>query len=139
MRKVGVERRAYTSGEHKAFLDQFQPENEAETEFWKAVLQNTHQQFIAAVQAGRGDRLQATNNPELFSGLIWTGEQALKMGLVDKLGDADFVAREMVGESRVVDYTRKGSALDRFANKLGTSLVKELGIQLGIMGSPELR
>lgn len=134
MKKLGVERRAYTSGEHKAFLDQFQPENPAETAFWQGVLQQTHKQFIAAVVAGRGDRLKVKDNPDLFSGLVWSGQQAVGLGLVDKLGDANFVARDVVGAEKIVDFTPRGSALDRFANRVGASLAGEVAMTLGLQG-----
>lgn len=138
MKKLGVERRAYTSGEHKAFLDQFQPENPTETEFWEGVLQQTHKQFIAAVEAGRGDRLKSKEHPDLFSGLVWSGEQALGLGLIDKLGDADYVARNVVGAEKIVDFTPRGNALDRFANRVGASMAGEAFMKLGL-GGFELR
>ena len=134
MTKLGVERSAYTSSQHKAFLDQFQPRNEEETRFWQSVLSTTHQQFIAAVKDGRGDRLKAADHPELFSGLIWTGEQALQLGLVDKLGDTDFVAREVIQQDRVVDFTRKENPFDRFATKLGASIASEVSQMVGFSG-----
>jgi protease-4 len=81
MEKLGVDRRTYTSGEHKAFLDPFQPPKPDETAFWQGVLDTTHNQFIASVKAGRGDRLKDKDHPELFSGLVWTGEQAVGLGL----------------------------------------------------------
>src|SRR5690606_32986503 len=92
--KLGAERRVYTSGEHKTFLDPFQPEKQEETEFWKGVLATTHRQFIDSVKKGRGERLQDAEHPELFSGLIWSGEQALELGLIDGLGSTSHVARE---------------------------------------------
>lgn len=138
MQKLGVERRAYTAGEHKAFLDQFQPRNPEETKFWQGVLETTHQQFISAVEAGRGERLKAKEHPEVFSGLIWSGEQALKIGLVDRLGDTDYVAREVVGASKVVDFTTKKSMVDRFANKVGAAVAEQISMRLGIDG-PVLR
>jgi len=134
MQKLGVERRAYTSGEHKAFLDQFQPQNEEETKYWQGVLQATHKQFIAAVEAGRGKRLKAGSDAELFSGLVWTGEQAVGLGLVDRLGDSDYVAREVVGAERIVDFTRKQNVVDRFASKLGTAVADQVSLNLGIGG-----
>ncbi|EPN63339.1 signal peptide peptidase SppA, 36K type, partial [Pseudomonas syringae pv. actinidiae ICMP 19096] len=73
MEKLGVDRRTYTSGEHKAFLDPFQPQKADETQFWQSVLDTTHRQFIASVKQGRGDRLKDKDYPEMFSGLIWTG------------------------------------------------------------------
>ncbi|HEP8970342.1 TPA: signal peptide peptidase SppA [Pseudomonas aeruginosa] len=132
--KLGVERRAYTSGEHKAFLDPFQPRRPEETQFWSDVLATTHRQFIEAVKAGRGDRLKSQDHPELFSGLIWSGEQALQLGLVDRLGDVDYVAREIVGASKVADFTAKDTPFDRFAKRVGASVANELSMTLGLSG-----
>lgn len=138
MDKLGVERRVYTSGEHKAFLDPFQPEKPEETEFWNGVLATTHRQFIESVKRGRGDRLQVAEHPELFSGLIWSGEQALELGLVDGLGSTSYVAREVIGEEELMDFTVKDSALDRFAKKLGASVGSQLALWMGFQG-PQLR
>lgn len=134
MSKLGVERRAYVAGEHKAFLDPFQPQSKEEAQFWGNVLGTTHQQFIRAVESGRGDRLQSKAHPELFSGLIWSGEQALTLGLIDRLGDIDYVAREIVGVSKVVDFTTKDTAFDRFAKRMGASVAKQLSLSLGLEG-----
>ena len=136
--KLGVERRVYTSGEHKAFLDPFQPEKPEETEFWRGVLATTHRQFIDSVKKGRGDRLQEAAHPELFSGLIWSGEQALELGLIDGLGSTSYVAREVIGEEEMVDFTVKDSPLDRFTKKLGTSVAERLAMLVGFSG-PVLR
>ncbi|MDE3735877.1 signal peptide peptidase SppA [Metapseudomonas resinovorans] len=138
MAKLGVERRVYTSGEHKAFLDPFQPQKPEETEFWQGVLSTTHQQFIESVKKGRGDRLKVDTHPELFSGLVWTGEQALVLGLVDKLGNASFVAREVVGAKEIVDYTVQESPFDRFSKKFGASVAERLALWMGFQG-PSLR
>ena len=121
MQHVGIERRSYTSGEHKAFLDQFQPQNEEETAFWQGVLSNTHQQFIESVKAGRGERLVDPEGNKLFTGLIWTGQQALKLGLVDGLGSVEQVAREEFKAEEMVDYTVAESRIDIFARKLGAT------------------
>ena len=134
MEKLGVERRAYTAGEHKAFLDPFQPRNAEETAFWGEVLRTTHNQFIEAVKAGRGDRLKSADHPELFSGLIWSGQQAQQLGLIDQLGDVDYVAREVVGASKVVDFSSKDNPFDRFAKRIGTSVAQELSMTLGFSG-----
>ncbi|MCD4866981.1 signal peptide peptidase SppA [Pseudomonas sp. PLB05] len=134
MNRVGVERRAYTSGAHKAFLDPFQPKNPEETVFWNDVLKQTHQQFIQSVKTGRGDRLKDAGHPELFSGLIWTGEQAKQLGLIDKLGDVDYVARDLVGATSQVDFTVKDNAFDRFAKRLGASAAQQLSMALGFSG-----
>lgn len=138
MEKVGVDRRVYTSGEHKAFLDPFQPQKAEETQFWQGVLQTTHKQFIDSVKKGRGDRLKVAEHPELFSGLIWSGEQALELGLVDALGSSSFVAREVIGAKEIVDYTREETPFDRFAKKLGASVAEHLAIWAGFQG-PALR
>lgn len=134
MNKLGVERRAYTSGEHKAFLDPFQPMNKEETEFWKNTLDTVHQQFINQVKAGRGDRLKDQQHPELFSGLIWSGEQAIELGLIDGFGSTSYVAREIVGEENLKDYTVQDSPFDRFAKKLGASAAQQLGTSVGLEG-----
>lgn len=138
MEKLGVERRVYTSGEHKAFLDPFQPQKEEETRFWKGVLDTTHRQFIESVKQGRGDRLKAEEHPELFSGLVWSGEQALQLGLVDALGSASYVAREVIGEKEMVDFTVRDTPFDRFAKRLGTSVADRIALWMGFQG-PTLR
>ena len=121
MEKVGVERRHYTSGEHKAFLDPFSPAKEEEGEFWQGVLDSTHQQFIKVVEEGRGDRL-VKDNKDLYSGLIWNGEQALAMGLIDGLGSPGYVAREVIQAEEIVDYSIKPSPLESFTESLGLSI-----------------
>ncbi|WP_166255677.1 S49 family peptidase [Marinobacter salicampi] len=128
MDKLGVERRLYTSGENKGFLDPFSPEEEEEVDFWKEVLETTHQQFISQVKAGRGERL--SDDPKLFTGLIWTGEQALGLGLIDGIGSTSFVAREIVGHEELVDYTRQASPfqniIDRFGVAFGAAIADQL-------------
>ncbi len=138
MEKLGVERRAYSSGEHKAFLDPFQPQKADETQFWQGVLDTTHNQFIASVKKGRGDRLKDKEHPELFSGLVWSGEQALPLGLIDGLGSASSVARDVIGEKELVDFTVQESPFDRFSKKLGASVAEQLAMWMGFQG-PTLR
>ncbi len=138
MEKLGVDRRVYTSGEHKAFLDPFQPQKAEETKFWQGVLETTHRQFIASVKQGRGERLKDAEHPELFSGLVWSGEQALQLGLVDALGNTSYVAREVIGEKELVDFTVKESPLDRFAKTLGSSVAEHVALWMGFQG-PSLR
>ena len=138
MEKLGVERRVYTSGEHKAFLDPFQPQKDEETRFWKTVLDTTHKQFIDSVKKGRGDRLKDAEHPELFSGLIWSGEQALSLGLIDGLGSTSYVAREVIGQEEMVDFTVQESPLDRFTKKLGASVAEHIALWMGFQG-PTLR
>jgi protease-4 len=138
MEKLGVERRTYTSGEHKSFLDPFQPQKSDETAFWQTVLDTTHKQFINSVKQGRGDRLKDKDHPELFSGLVWSGEQALPLGLIDGLGNASSVARDVIGEKEMVDFTVQESPFDRFSKKLGASVAEQLAMWMGFHG-PSLR
>ncbi len=138
MEKLGVERRTYTSGEHKSFLDPFQPQKPEETQFWQGVLDTTHRQFIASVKQGRGERLKDKDHPELFSGLVWSGEQALQLGLIDGLGNTSSVARDVIGEKEVVDFTIQESPFDRFSKKLGASVAEQIAMWMGFHG-PTLR
>lgn len=124
MDKLGIERRVYTAGTDKAFMDSFSPVKEDEVAHVKKLLEDIHQQFISAVKKGRGDRLK--DNGKLFSGLIWTGEQAVGLGLVDGLGSSSYVAREIIGAKDIVDYTYRRPYLDRFADRLGAALGKHV-------------
>lgn len=126
LEKLGVERRLYTSGEHKAFLDPFQPMREDETQFWQEVLGGVHEQFINVVKEGRGERLKVAEHPDLFSGLIWNGEQALEMGLIDGLGSSSYVAREVIGAPYLVEFSAAKDPLQEFFKKLGVSFATEL-------------
>lgn len=134
--KLGVERRHFTAGEHKAFLDPFSPVKEDEKLFWQGVLENTHQQFIKAVRDGRGERLALTD--EITSGLIWNGEQALALGLIDGLGSVRYVAREKVGQEELRDYTLKDSPLKMLLEDLGVSVGRGLGLALRESALPRL-
>ncbi len=120
MDNLGITRRAYTAGKDKAFLDPFQPVDRPAVAQWQISLDTIYQQFIAAVKAGRGDRL--TDNPDIFSGMIWSGQQARELGLVDGLGSASYVAREVVGAEDIVDFTFRLSPLERFARNLGAGV-----------------
>lgn len=131
--KVGIERRQFTSGEHKAFLDPFSELKPEEQAIFETLLNDVHQQFIEDVKLGRGDRLKADD--KTFSGLFWTGRQALEMGLVDGLKSTSELARE-VGFERIVDFTFRPSALESFASSLGVSLAETL---VKITSSNELR
>lgn len=128
MEKLGVDRRLYTAGENKAFLDPFSPEKEQDVEFWENVLETTHKQFIESVREGRGDRL--ADDDRLFSGLVWSGEQALELGLIDGLGSTSHVARQIVGEEELVDYSHRRSPIqdivDRFGISIGTGIADYL-------------
>jgi protease-4 len=120
MEKLGVERRLLTAGANKGMLDPFSPQNAKQTAFAKAMIDQIHQQFIAVVKEGRGDRLKET--PETFSGLFWNGEEAIKLGLVDKIGGLDFVAREVVQAPEVIDYTPKDNVAERLAKRFGAAV-----------------
>ncbi|MBF0470438.1 MAG: S49 family peptidase [Gammaproteobacteria bacterium] len=124
MKKLGVERRLYTAGVNKGGLDPFLPEKEGDVEHVKGVLTEVHQQFITAVKAGRGARLG--QNPDLFSGLFWSGERGVALGLADGLGDRHFVAREIIGAKKIVSYTHTPDLLARFAERVGTALSQQL-------------
>jgi protease IV len=128
--KLGIERRLITAGEHKGFLDPFQPVKAQDVEQVKGMLDDIHQQFIDVVKAGRGDKLK-TDTPDLFSGYVWTGEQSIDIGLVDKLGSADYVAREIIGAETIVDYTPEQDWYERVSKKLGASIGEGIGHVLG--------
>jgi protease-4 len=123
--KLGVERRVLTAGENKAFLDPFQPLNKDTEAFWKTVLNTTHQQFIADVKAGRGERLG--DDERLFSGLVWSGEQAIELGLVDRLANMEEVSREYTGRVRWQDYTPALGPLDRLTRRFTQTAAQVLG------------
>ena len=135
MDKIGVERRLMTAGENKGFMDPFSPQTEQQRVFAQAMLDQIHQQFIAVVKAGRGDRLKET--PETFSGLFWTGQQAVEMGLADQLGNLDYVAREVVKAEDLVDYSRTDNVAERLAKRFGAA-IGEGGVK-ALRGLPALR
>lgn len=134
MEKLGVERRQFTAGEHKGFLDPFTPLNKEEKSFWEGVLATTHKQFIEQVRKGRGDRL--ADDAKLFSGLVWTGEQALSLGLIDGLGSSSYVARELVGAEKIVDFTPQPTPFEALVGRLGASMGKSLATAFGVSDSP---
>ncbi|TDX32299.1 protease-4 [Modicisalibacter xianhensis] len=124
--RLGVERRVFTAGENKAFLDPFSDIAPDQRQFWQQVLETTHQQFIEDVKAGRGDRL--ADDPRLFSGLVWTGEQAQALGLVDGLKSLDQLARERLGEVRTRDYTPGLDPFEKLSRQFGRVAAQWLGI-----------
>lgn len=125
LEKLGVERRVLTAGEHKAFMDPFSPLNAVETKHMQAMLDQVHQQFIDAVKVARGDRLKQT--PDMFSGLVWSGEEGVKLGLADGFGSVDSVAREVLGTDEKVNFTPHERLLDRLAGKFGASFAHAFG------------
>ncbi|RLU01446.1 MAG: S49 family peptidase [Ketobacter sp.] len=130
MEKLGVERRVYTSGTNKAMLDPFQPEDPKQKEFFAGILADVHQQFIDAVKEGRGDRIK--DDDVVFSGLFWSGRQALELGLIDGLASPGQVAREIIGEEKMVDYTPRVSPLEAFTGRLGVAMADRVMAMLGI-------
>jgi protease IV len=121
MEKVGVERRLMVAGQNKAMLDPFSPQDDAQRAYIQSMLGEIHAQFIAVVKNGRGDRLKET--PDTFSGLVWSGQQAVAQGLADGLGSLDYVAREIVKAEDIVDYTQR--------ENVGMRLARELGVRMG--------
>ncbi len=120
MQKLGVERRLMTAGENKGFMDPFSPRNPKHEEFTKKMLGEIHSQFIEVVKQGRGKRLKET--PEMFSGLFWSGDKAIKMGLADDIGSVDSVARDIVKVENIVDFTTHEGFADRIAKKFGAGV-----------------
>lgn len=120
MEKLGVERRLMTAGENKGFLDPFSPQTEKHRQHAQLMLDQVHRQFIDVVKTGRGKRLKDT--PELFTGLFWTGQQAVELGLADQLGNLDFVAREVIKAEELVDYTRRANVAEKLAKRFGASI-----------------
>lgn len=133
MKKLGIERRTLTAGKNKALLDPFGPEDPTVIKHMKGLLKSVHNQFINAVKQGRGDRLKEVDG--MFEGLIWTGDQSVEIGLIDELGSSSYVAREVIGEETIVNFTVEPDFLERFSKKIGTQISsllveKELALQL---------
>jgi protease-4 len=120
MDKLGVERRLMTAGVNKGFLDPFSPQTKPQRAHAQTLLDQIHQQFIQVVREGRGKRLKET--PELFTGLFWSGQQAVELGLADGLGNLDYVAREIVKAEDIIDYTRHENVAERLAKRFGAAI-----------------
>jgi protease-4 len=125
MKKVGVERRLMTAGENKAMLDPFSPLNPKHQALAQNMLNEIHEQFKTVVRQGRGSRLKET--PETFSGLFWSGEQSIKLGLADAIGSADYVAREVIKQEEIVDFTYQDDIASRIAKRIGASASASFG------------
>lgn len=137
MEDLGIQRRLLTAGDHKGILDPFSPLSEFDQAFIQGLLDDLHTQFIAAVKEGRGDRLKGGD--ELFSGLFWTGEQSVGLGLSDGMGSSSYVARELIGAEEIVKYSKKQDLLERLTERIGTSLGTALARVTGLDGTPTLR
>ena len=120
MDKLGVERRLMTAGENKGFLDPFSPQTEAQRKHAQSMLNHIHSQFIEVVKKGRGDRLKET--PDMFSGLFWTGQQAVELGLADELASLDQVARDVIKAEEIVDYSRHDNVAERLVKRFGAAM-----------------
>lgn len=120
MEKYGIERRLLTAGVNKGIGDPFSPLTDTQRAYLQSTLDQIHQQFIAVVKEGRGERLKET--PDTFSGLFWNGEEAIKLGLADHLGNLDYVAREVVHAEDIIDYTPKENVAERLAKRFGASI-----------------
>lgn len=132
MEKLGVERRLLTAGKNKAMLDPFSPVNQEHKAYAQTMLDEIHEQFKTVVREGRGERLKET--PETFSGLFWSGEQSIQIGLADALGSTDYVAREVIKQEEIVDFTYQENFADRFAKRLGASIAKHIGFDIESTG-----
>jgi protease-4 len=124
MEKLGIERRLYTAGESKGFLDPFTPSKEADVQHVGKLLAGIHEQFKSAVMEGRGERLK--EDPQLFTGLVWTGEESVEMGLTDHVGSAGYVAREVIGAEEIVDFTQEPDLLERLTDRIGVAMARAM-------------
>jgi protease-4 len=136
MDKLGVERRLLTAGENKGFLDPFSNQSERQRAYAQTMLNQIHQQFITVVKNGRGDRLKET--PEMFSGLFWSGQQAVSLGLADQFGSLEFVAREVVKTEDIIDYTRRENVAERLVKRFGAAL-GEGAMKAALRSAPAIR
>ena len=138
MKKIGVERRLITAGEHKGILDPFSPIDEGEVKHLEKMLARTHTQFKNVVKKGRGDRLK--DNPDLFTGLFWTGQDAIELGLADKIGSDAYVAREVIGAEDMVNFTSEKDVLEKLADRISTSVSTAISTTLlkASAGTPKL-
>ena len=136
MEKLGVDRRLITAGENKGMLDPFSPVNEKDVEHARMLIKDIHQQFVAVVREGRGKRLKET--PDMFSGLIWTGQMSVELGLADGFGTLDSVARDVVKAEDIVDYTQKEGIAEKFARRFGAGVASSLA-EFALRASPGIR
>ncbi len=136
MEKLGVERRLITAGENKAMLDPFSPLDEKDKQHVQTLMKDVHQQFIGVVREGRGPRLKET--PEMFTGLVWTGQKSVELGLADGIGSLESVARDVVKAEAIVDYTQKENIAEKFARRFGASAANAV-MEFALRYSPGIR
>ncbi len=120
MKKLGIERRLITAGENKGMLDPFSPQDATQEAYMQRIVDQVHAQFISAVKQGRGDRL--LDRADIFSGLVWNGEEAMQLGLVDHLGSSGYAMREIFGMDTQVDYSPVEDWLKTFSKGVGASM-----------------
>jgi protease-4 len=132
MEELGIERRLLTAGKNKGILDPFSPLEQSDKVHVQRMLDQLHEQFIQTVKEGRGERLKDGEHPELFSGLFWSGEEAMKLGLVDGFGSSSYVAREVIGAEEIVDFTQKEEVWDRLARNLGAGAASAFAAMTGM-------
>jgi protease-4 len=136
MDKLGIERRLITAGKNKGMLDPFSPVDESDVKHAREMVDDIHQQFIAVVREGRGPRLKET--PDMFSGLIWTGQKSIDLGLADGIGSMEYVAREVIKADLIVDFTKKENIAEKFARRFGAGAASALA-ELVLRASPDIR
>jgi protease-4 len=124
MDKLGIERRLVTAGENKGMLDPFSPVDPKDVEHVKKLMGDIHQQFIGVVREGRGKRLK--DSPEIFSGLFWTGERSVDLGLADGFGSLEYVAREVIKAEDIRDYTISEGIAEKFARRFGAAAANSI-------------
>jgi protease IV len=129
LEKLGIERRLLTSGDNKGFLDPFSPLEPRQRQYAQQILDDIHQQFIDAVRTGRGERLK--ESAEVFSGLVWTGQRSIDMGLTDALGGVDFVAREVIRAEHIVNFTRRENFAERLVRRFGAAVGEAIVSSVG--------
>lgn len=119
MEKLGIERRFFASGKYKSMLDPFSPLPENIKQMMQEMLDSAHDIFIQKIIASRGGRIDPTNE-ELFSGRFWIGMQAYELGLVDGFASAGEVARDIIGNENIINYTIQPTYFDLFTKRLGS-------------------
>lgn len=122
--KLGIERRLMTAGENKGFWDPFLPEQDNEKEHVQTLLNEVHQQFINAIRSSRGDRLK--EDGLIYSGLFWTGEKSLALGLIDGLGNVHYVAREIFKQDKIQDFSPRKDYWERIFSEVSVSVSRQI-------------
>ena len=120
IKKIGIERRVYTAGKNKSTLDPFVDEKEEDVKRLKSIQLELHADFIKVVQTSRGSKLKDPEKNNIFTGEFWTGSAALKLGLVDGIGNADQILKEKFGDKVIIKNMEKPKGF--IARKLSSSI-----------------